>query len=509
MRFFALDNEPDLWNSTHRDVHPAPLSYDEIWQRTVDYASAIKTQDPGALVTGPVPWGWCAYFWSALDGCGDGGPDMAAPRRHPLPRVVPPAGPRLRDGQRRAPAWTTSTSTTTRRPEASRSRTTRAPRAACACARSRASTIRATSTNPGSALLRRRGRPHSADAGMDRRALSRNEARDHRVQLGRRHRHQLRPRAGRGAGDLRARRRRSRGALGRAGAGQPRRGRVSPLPRLRRRSAPPSRGTASRPRAPVWTRSAPTPSRGPARRLFLLLFNKTTGGRDAAVTLPAALHWRARLWRFDAASALGPGGRGPAVGRLARPHTAVALGHARRDPPRFRRRARNPSLLRLRHEDGGRGRFCGMRREAFCPDAPVTRAQMAVFLLKAELGEHYAPPPATGAVFADVPAGAFAAAWIEDLAARGITGGCGGGNYCPDRPVTRRQMAAFLLKAEHGPTTFPRRRPGCSATSRRRTLSRRGSSSSMKNRLPAGARRRRCSTVQTAPIRAGRWRSFS
>ena len=77
VRFFALDNEPDLWNSTHRDVHPAPLSYDEIWQRTVDYASAIKTQDPGALVTGPVPWGWCAYFWSALDGCGDGGPDLA------------------------------------------------------------------------------------------------------------------------------------------------------------------------------------------------------------------------------------------------------------------------------------------------------------------------------------------------------------------------------------------------------------------------------------------------
>src|SRR5450631_4398318 len=70
VRFFALDNEPDLWNSTHRDLHPDPLSYDEIWQRTVDYASAIKTQDPNALVTGPVPWGWCAYFWSALDGCG-------------------------------------------------------------------------------------------------------------------------------------------------------------------------------------------------------------------------------------------------------------------------------------------------------------------------------------------------------------------------------------------------------------------------------------------------------
>ena len=80
---------------------------------------------------------------------------------------------------------------------------------------------------------------------------------------------------------------------------------------------------------------------------------------------------------------------------------------------------------------------------------------MAVFLLKAKLGEHYAPPPATGAVFADVPAGAFAAAWIEDLAARGITGGCGGGHYCPEVTVTRRQMAAFLLKAEHGSDYTP------------------------------------------------------
>src|SRR5262249_23159174 len=77
-RLFALDNEPDLWNSTHRDVHPTPLSYDEIWQRTADYASAIKAQDSDALVMGPVPWGWCAYFWSALDGCSDGGPDLAA-----------------------------------------------------------------------------------------------------------------------------------------------------------------------------------------------------------------------------------------------------------------------------------------------------------------------------------------------------------------------------------------------------------------------------------------------
>ncbi len=36
--------------------------------------------------------------------------------------------------------------------------------------------------------------------------------------------------------------------------------------------------------------------------------------------------------------------------------------------------------------------------------------------------------------------------WIEHLASEGITGGCGGGNYCPDQPHTRGQMAVFLVK---------------------------------------------------------------
>ena len=84
----------------------------------------------------------------------------------------------------------------------------------------------------------------------------------------------------------------------------------------------------------------------------------------------------------------------------------------------------------------------------YCPGAPVTRAQMAVFLLKASLGAAYAPPPCTGSVFADVPCsgGAFDP-WIEDLAARGVTGGCGGGDYCPGGPNTRGQIAVFLVKS--------------------------------------------------------------
>ncbi|HZF13106.1 MAG TPA: glycoside hydrolase family 44 protein [Thermoanaerobaculia bacterium] len=77
VRLFDLDNEPALWNSSHRDVHPNPTTYDELWTRTRDYAAAIKAQDPNAKILGPVSWGWCEYFYSALDGC-SAGSDMAA-----------------------------------------------------------------------------------------------------------------------------------------------------------------------------------------------------------------------------------------------------------------------------------------------------------------------------------------------------------------------------------------------------------------------------------------------
>ena len=94
----------------------------------------------------------------------------------------------------------------------------------------------------------------------------------------------------------------------------------------------------------------------------------------------------------------------------------------------------------------------------YCPNGSVSRAQMAVFLLKAKHGFFYVPPPCMG-VFSDVACpGGFAVDWIERLSVEGITGGCGGGNYCPDAVVTRAQMSAFLLKAEHGPSYVP---PSC------------------------------------------------
>ncbi len=72
VKFYNLDNEPMLWNSTHRDVHPNPVSYDEIRDRTYAYAAAIKATDPTAQTLGPVLWGWTAYFFSALDAAGPG-----------------------------------------------------------------------------------------------------------------------------------------------------------------------------------------------------------------------------------------------------------------------------------------------------------------------------------------------------------------------------------------------------------------------------------------------------
>ena len=91
----------------------------------------------------------------------------------------------------------------------------------------------------------------------------------------------------------------------------------------------------------------------------------------------------------------------------------------------------------------------------YCRDDPSTRAQMAVFLLKAKFGAGHTPPPATGTAFDDVHPGDFAADWIEELASLGITGGCDPDNYCPDQAVTRGQMAVFLLKTLLGSAYVP------------------------------------------------------
>jgi hypothetical protein len=88
----------------------------------------------------------------------------------------------------------------------------------------------------------------------------------------------------------------------------------------------------------------------------------------------------------------------------------------------------------------------------YCPDAPVTRAQMAVFI-ETSLGTTTAPP-CNGGIFTDVNATSVGAAFcgfIEKLSADGITGGCGAGNFCPNDPITRGQMATFIEAAVGNP----------------------------------------------------------
>jgi hypothetical protein len=94
---------------------------------------------------------------------------------------------------------------------------------------------------------------------------------------------------------------------------------------------------------------------------------------------------------------------------------------------------------------------CSLNPRRYCPDDPVRRDEMAVFLLRAKHGGAYAPPAAAG-IFADVPSSYWAASWIERIYAEGVTSGCQNSPlmYCPSTPVTRDQMAVFLLRAKYG-----------------------------------------------------------
>jgi hypothetical protein len=94
----------------------------------------------------------------------------------------------------------------------------------------------------------------------------------------------------------------------------------------------------------------------------------------------------------------------------------------------------------------------------YCPDDPATREQMAVFLLRSKEGPSYTPPGCITPTFDDVPCSSPFAPWIEELVERQVTAGCGGGNYCPADAATREQMAVFLLRTLEGPSYTP---PAC------------------------------------------------
>jgi hypothetical protein len=103
----------------------------------------------------------------------------------------------------------------------------------------------------------------------------------------------------------------------------------------------------------------------------------------------------------------------------------------------------------------------GCTASTYCPTSTSSRQQMSIFALVAKEGASYTPR-ACGAtpMFADVPVTSPYCKWVEELARRGVVGGCGGGNFCPTGAVTRGQMPIFVLKTLD-PTLDP---PACGAT---------------------------------------------
>ena len=102
---------------------------------------------------------------------------------------------------------------------------------------------------------------------------------------------------------------------------------------------------------------------------------------------------------------------------------------------------------------------CGAVPPRFCPESQITRAELAVLLVRTRRGASYIPPAAKG-VFADVSASSWAAPYIEQLYRDGITAGCGSGVFCPDKAVTRAEIAVWLVKMRRGGSYVPPRATG-------------------------------------------------
>jgi murein DD-endopeptidase MepM/ murein hydrolase activator NlpD len=101
--------------------------------------------------------------------------------------------------------------------------------------------------------------------------------------------------------------------------------------------------------------------------------------------------------------------------------------------------------------NAGVTRGCSVDPMAYCPDDPVTRAEMAAFLLRA-LGIDGTPVSFAG-YFTDVPPTDWYATLAEELYLQNITIGCATDplRYCPDDSVSRAEMAVFIIRALEAP----------------------------------------------------------
>jgi len=67
VKYYLMDNEHSLWQSTHQDVHPVGPTMQEIRDKIFDYAGMVKSNDPDALVCAPEEWSWPGYLYSGYD----------------------------------------------------------------------------------------------------------------------------------------------------------------------------------------------------------------------------------------------------------------------------------------------------------------------------------------------------------------------------------------------------------------------------------------------------------
>ncbi len=85
---YGLDNEPEYWSGVHKDVHPSTVNYDELTNKGIAYAAAIKAQDPSAEVSGPVISNWTGYFYSATDIADGYDHNPSCPQANPVDRLA-------------------------------------------------------------------------------------------------------------------------------------------------------------------------------------------------------------------------------------------------------------------------------------------------------------------------------------------------------------------------------------------------------------------------------------
>jgi hypothetical protein len=174
---------------------------------------------------------------------------------------------------------------------------------------------------------------------------------------------------------------------------------------------------------------ADVPTSNPFYRFIeTLLHNQITGGCTATDYCPASSTTREQMSVFVLVAKEGPGYQPVACGVPVFTDVPASSGFCRFIEELFRR---------------GVVTGCQTSPPQYCPTAPVTREQMAVFVLRT-LDPTLNPPNCTTPVFNDVPASSPFCKWIEELARRGVVTGCGGGNYCPTDPVTREQMGVFI-----------------------------------------------------------------